>query len=207
MESTSIKLTCSKCKKKRATTDTEAAFLFGLSNHTKRWFKYCIECREKGKHNVNPDNVKCVKCGKIASKTDAVSVFGIRNCTNDFYKMCTDCRERNRERCKTKSKKIYETRKCEHGHYKSSCAICAPKCEHGKFTKACMICRPYIKLLCEHNVFKHACRLCNLCEHNSHKKRCKQCIINEYIRASQINASISWHLVYLCINCARHPRL
>lgn len=182
MESTGINLTCTRCKKKRATTDTEAASLFGLSSHTKKWFKQCIECREKRNFISVPENIKCSKCGKESSKTDAALAFGIRNHTGAFYKLCIKCREQYRENYK--SDKAKQTSWCEHGHFKNSCGICVKRCEHGKFPYACMICNPQhtIRIKCEHNVYRGSCRLCNLCKHNNHRRKCKQCAIDEYIQ-------------------------
>ena len=202
-------LTCSKCKKKCATTETEAASLFGFCDYTKRWYKNCIECREK-KCADNPEIIWCRKCGKQALKIEATNIFGIIERTGTFHKRCITCREKYREYYKSKPKSnTYKPRKCEHnifknsctictpecthGHHRNSCAICAPRCEHGKFKRVCLICKPYLKekLTCEHGIFRYGCKLCNLCEHNAHKKRCKLCIVNEYLKQNGAHENIN----------------
>lgn len=137
-EKSRVDITCTKCKKKRALTESDAHSLFGMNNVTNKWCKQCVECREKYK------------------------TYHLKNSKTHH--------------------------KCEHNHFKNSCALCGKRCKHNKFPSNCLICRPERakRVICEHQIYKLSCKLCNLCTHGTHKKRCKQCIVDEFMRTHNV---------------------
>jgi hypothetical protein len=121
----SLNITCSKCKKTRATTEANAHALFNFCKHTNAWYKQCVDCRKK--YNEYVQKTKIRKC-EHGHHTSSCAICAKRCEHKKYPGRCIICNPNAVKRLL-----------CEHGKSKYICKACH-LCIHNDHRKKCKQC-------------------------------------------------------------------